>query len=56
MSKKANTNKKICPKDYKGHHYWHKIGCDNGRIIYQCFQCRKCAYEKIEIIGTLEEV
>lgn len=46
----------ICPRDYKGHHYWERIGCQKGMIIYQCSQCRKCAYEDIIIIGNIKDV
>lgn len=47
---------KICPRDYNKHHRWERIGCDREMIIYQCSQCRKCAFERIEMIGRLEDL
>jgi DNA-binding MarR family transcriptional regulator len=48
--------KKECPKDSNKRHRWEKIGCDKEMIIYQCHQCRKCAFEPIEIIGNIKDV
>ena len=42
-----------CLHDYKNHHYWEKVGVENGKIVYQCSQCRKCSYEEINMIGRL---
>jgi len=42
-----------CPRDYKNHHCWTRVGVDRGMIIYQCNQCRKCSFEKIVMLGNL---
>lgn len=47
---------KICSRDYKHNHRWERIGCDREMIIYQCCQCHKCAFERIEIIGNIKDV
>lgn len=49
--KKATID--YCPQDYKHIHYWEKIGVERGMIIYQCSQCRNCAFEPINIIGNI---
>jgi hypothetical protein len=46
----------VCPRDCNNRHRWEKVGCDKGLIIYQCSQCRKCAFENIEILGSLKDV
>jgi len=42
-----------CIRDYKHHHSWARVGIERGMIIYQCSQCRKCAFEEIIMIGNL---
>jgi len=44
-----------CTKDYKNHHRWERIGIKGDMIIYQCSQCRLCAFEEMKIIGNLFE-
>jgi hypothetical protein len=36
-----------CQKDAKNRHYWERIGCDAGFIIYQCSQCNFCVRRRI---------
>jgi hypothetical protein len=58
MKTKEDLSKNLmnyCEKDYTHHHCWLRVGVDKGYIIYQCFQCRKCAVEEIRIIGNLIE-
>lgn len=45
----------VCEKDYKGNHYWEKIGVDRDRagvryLIRQCSQCGKCISEELDFI------
>ncbi len=57
MSTKTNFDKKAtinyCPRDYKNRHYWESVGVERGMIVYQCSQCRLCAFEEIKMIGNL---
>lgn len=43
----------FCEKDVKNIHHWSKVGVEQEMIIYQCSQCRKCAFEPIRMIGNL---
>lgn len=43
-----------CNKDYNNRHHWEKVGIKGDIIIYQCSQCRLCAYEKIKFIGEFK--
>jgi hypothetical protein len=49
-------NVKICPNDYRKHHRWERIGVDREMIIYQCSQCRKCAFEPVVMLGNIKEL
>ena len=51
MEKKATMD--YCPRDYRHHHSWSRVGVERGMIIYQCSQCRLCSFEAIKMIGNL---
>lgn len=50
---KISDNIEYCKRDSRNHHSWSRVGVEKGMIIYQCSQCRKCAFEKIDMIGNL---
>ena len=42
-----------CESDYKGTHFWRRIGIyRDDYILYQCQQCRKSVCEKIQPLNN----
>lgn len=39
-----------CPGDYKGNHFWERVGFQDGFLIWQCSQCRCCFKEAVKFI------
>ena len=37
-----------CKKDYKGSHYWEKIGIEKGYLFWRCTQCRLFFKERMK--------
>jgi hypothetical protein len=47
-----------CEKDYKGHHYWEKLGVLWNRagsvfLMWRCSQCQKCVSEELEFLKEI---
>ena len=53
MKNKSLWNSK-CGDDYKGRHFWQKLGVVNLPqtigLVWRCSQCQKCIVEELEVL------